>query len=83
MELDSAGTAEDLPLDEYLARGVRESDIAALAPLKGAAALLNAFVTVFRGGKSEILIRLLVMREIGARPDAPRWSPQELQSQFA
>ncbi|MBM3341302.1 MAG: hypothetical protein FJY56_04195 [Betaproteobacteria bacterium] len=73
----------ELPLDQFFAGGVTQNDVPALAPLTNARGLLNAFVTVFRGGESEILIRLLVMREIGARPDAPRWSPQELEQHFA
>ena len=30
-----------------------------------------------------MLVRLLVLREIGARAEAPRWNPQELQGHFA
>ncbi len=80
---DSTNSTENLPLDQYLASGVRESDVQALAPLKGAGAMLNAFIMVFRGGEADVLIRLLVMREIGNRPDAPRWSPQELAQHFS
>lgn len=83
MDSTSNDPGEELPLDQYLARGVRESDVAALAPLKGAGAMLNAFIMVFRGGEADVLIRLLVMREIGNRPDAPRWSPQELAQHFS
>jgi hypothetical protein len=83
MDSPSNDPGEDLPLDQYLAHGVREGDVAALAPLKGAGAMLNAFIMVFRGGEADVLIRLLVMREIGNRPDAPRWSPQELAQHFS
>ena len=74
---------EDLPLHDFFAKGVLQSDLQALAPLMNARGMLNAFVMVFRGGEAEILIRLLVMREIGDRPDAPRWSPQELAQHFS
>ncbi len=74
---------EALPLGDFFAQGVQQSDLQALAPLMGARGMLNAFVMVFRGGEAEILIRLLVMREIGDRPDAPRWSPQELAQHFS
>jgi hypothetical protein len=74
---------EDLPLNQFFANGVLESDLQALAPLMNSRAMLNAFVMVFRGGEAEILIRLLVMREIGDRPEAPRWSPQELAQHFS
>jgi len=72
-----------LPLDQFFASGVSASDLPALAPLLNAREMLKAFVMVFRGGEAEILIRLLVMREIGDRPDAPRWSPQELAKHFS
>lgn len=83
MDNNTPDNTEDLSLDQYLANGVRESDVQALAPLKGAGAMLNAFIMVFRGGEADVLIRLLVMREIGNRPDAPRWSPQELAQHFS
>lgn len=74
---------EELSLNQFFASGVFASDLQALTPLLNARAMLDAFVMVFRGGEAEILIRLLVMREIGARPDAPRWSPQELAQHFS
>ena len=83
MDNNTPDNTEDLPLDQYLANGVRESDVQALAPLKDAGVMLNAFIMVFRGGEADVLIRLLVMREIGNRPDAPRWSPQELAQHFS
>lgn len=74
---------EELSLNQFFASGVFANDLQALTPLMNAREMLNAFVMVFRGGEAEILIRLLVMREIGARPDAPRWSPQELAQHFS
>ena len=74
---------EELSLHQFFASGVLADDLQALTPLLNARAMLDAFVMVFRGGEAEILIRLLVMREIGARPDAPRWSPQELAQHFS
>jgi hypothetical protein len=38
---------------------------------------------MFRGGNEEVLVRLMVLREIGLRADAPEWSPQELSSHFS
>ena len=83
MDKNAPEQNEDLPLTQFLAGGVLERDLQALVPLMRARGMLNAFVMVFRGGEAEILIRLLVMREIGARPDAPRWSPQELALHFS
>lgn len=83
MDKNISENSEDLPLHDFFAKGVQQSDLQALAPLMNARGMLNAFVMVFRGGEAEILIRLLVMREIGDRPDAPRWSPQELSQHFS
>ncbi len=82
MDNNPSDNTEDLPLDQYLANGVSESDVQALAALRSAGAMLNAFIMVFHGSEASVLIRLLVMREIGNRPDAPRWSPQELAQHF-
>lgn len=83
MDKNIPENSEELPLNQFFADGVLQSDLQALAPLMNARGMLNAFVMVFRGGEAEILIRLLVMREIGDRPDAPRWSPQELAQHFS
>ncbi|ODU01286.1 MAG: hypothetical protein ABS89_07620, partial [Thiobacillus sp. SCN 63-1177] len=42
-----------------------------------------ALIALFRGGDDEVLIRLMVLREIGLRADAPEWTPRELESHFA
>lgn len=55
----------------------------ALAGLLHSRELLSAFIALFRGGEDEVLVRLLVLREIARRAEAPRWSPQELQQHFA
>ena len=68
---------------ELFADGVRAEDIGALQPLLAARGLLRAFVTLFRGSEDEVLARLLVLREIGVRAEAPRWSPQDLRAHFA
>ena len=80
---NTAEKFDELSLDQFFSGNVATSDLPALTPLLNARAMLDAFVMVFRGGEAEILIRLLVMREIGARPDAPRWSPQELAQHFS
>ncbi|MEQ1602199.1 MAG: hypothetical protein HOP04_13270 [Methylophilaceae bacterium] len=70
-------------LSAFFAPGIETGDLPALYPLLRAHDTLNAFITLFRGGSDEVLIRLLVLREIGARADAPSWSAQELQAHFA
>lgn len=69
-------------LGEFFAQGIEAADLPALFPLLRAREALNAFITLFRGGEDEVLVRLMVLREIGTRADAPHWSPQELQAHF-
>ena len=46
--------------------------------LKRAQPMLQAFTALFHGGSDGVLIRLLVLREIGRETDAPRWEPETL-----
>jgi len=71
------------PLGEFFQSGFNPLELGSLAGLMRARPFLDAFITLFRGGEDEVLVRLLVLREIGARADAPRWSPQELQIHFS
>jgi len=54
-------------LEEFFAPGVEAGDLPALFPLLRAREALDAFITLFRGGEDEVMVRLLVLREIGAR----------------
>lgn len=76
-------SAAAVSLTPFLAPGIEPGDLPALHPLLQAQELLAAFVTLFRGGRDEVLVRLLVLREIGARAEAPCWTPAELSQQFA
>ncbi|MDT3671698.1 MAG: hypothetical protein ROZ37_15355 [Aromatoleum sp.] len=67
---------------DFLAPGVAADDVPELAPLAAAAPLIAAFITLFRGSEAEVLMRLLVLREIGQEADAPRWSPDALRGRF-
>ena len=70
-------------LDEILAPGVAPDEVPELAPLLQARPLLAAFSTLFHGSEAEVLMRLLVLREIGRETDAPRWGPDQLRQRFA
>ncbi|MGL4996319.1 MAG: hypothetical protein ACRC6G_09155, partial [Deefgea sp.] len=70
-------------LSQFFANGFAPDDLPSMASLLRARHYLDAFITLFRGGDDEVLVRLLILREIGARADAPRWSPQDLQSHFS
>lgn len=73
----------DESLAEYLAPGVVLADLPSLHPLRAARRLLCAFTALFHGGEDGVMVRLLVLREIGARSGAPQWSPRELEAHFA
>jgi len=69
--------------EEYFRPGVEPEDLPALFPLLRSRDSLGAFTALFRGTDDEVMIRLLVLREIGHRGEQPLWSPQELRSHFA
>lgn len=72
-----------LALSEFFREDVDPAALPLVSRLTGAWPMLSVFVTLFRGGDEEVLVRLLVLRELGARADAPRWSPQEIAQRFA
>lgn len=67
----------------YFRSGVEPEDIPALFLLLRSRNALAAFTALFRGTDDDVLVRLLVLREIGQRGEQPLWSPQELNSHFA
>ncbi len=69
-------------LSDFLAAGVDADEVPELAALNAARPLLDAFITLFRGTEAEVLMRLLVLREIGREADVPRWSPDALRARF-
>ncbi len=69
-------------LSDFLAAGVEADEVPELAALNTARPLLDAFITLFRGTEAEVLMRLLVLREIGREADLPRWSPDALRARF-
>ncbi|MFZ5508909.1 MAG: hypothetical protein ACOZCP_02525 [Pseudomonadota bacterium] len=69
-------------LADFLRPGVLAEDVPGLHALLAARRLVGAFIALFRGGDHEVLIRLAVLREIGARAEAPQWSPRELEARF-
>lgn len=70
-------------LSDFLAAGVDADEVPELAALASARPLLDAFITLFRGTETEVLMRLLVLREIGREADAPRWAPEALRARFS
>jgi len=74
---------EDNGLAEFFVAGVEPADVPQFFPLFAAKPLIGAMIALFRGGDDEVMVRLMVLREIGLRADAPEWSPRDLQSHFA
>jgi len=70
-------------LSDFLASGVEADEVPELAALSAARPMLDAFITLFRGTEAEVLMRLLVLREIGQEAEMPRWSPEALRARFA
>lgn len=75
--------SEQNSLAEFFAPGVDPQDVPQFFPLFAAKPLIGAMIALFRGGDEEVLVRLVVLREIGLRADAPDWSPRELEAHFA
>jgi hypothetical protein len=75
--------SEQNSLAEFFASGIDPLDVPQFFPLFAAQPLIGAMIALFRGGDEEVLVRLVVLREIGLRADAPDWSPRELESHFA
>jgi len=69
--------------EEYFQPGIEPEDLPSLFPLLRAREALSAFTALFRGTDEDVVIRLLVLREVGHRGEQPLWSPQELRSHFA
>lgn len=71
-----------LDFTDFLAPGVTADDVPELGTLAAAAPLVGAFITLFRGTEAEVMLRLLVLREIGQESESPRWSPEVLRARF-
>lgn len=70
-------------LAEFFAQGIEPNDVPQFFPLVEAKPLIGAMIALFRGGDDEVMIRLMVLREIGLRANTPEWTPRELQSHFS
>lgn len=74
---------DSFAIEAFFKAGISVEDLPALFPLLRAREAVQALITLFRGGNEEVLVRLMVLREIGSRGDLPRWSPQQLRQHFA
>ncbi|WP_130619209.1 hypothetical protein [Dyella amyloliquefaciens] len=81
LPIDNAGADERL--QDVLREGISAEDLPAVFPLLRGRALLRAFSALFHGGDAQVLLRLLVLRTLGARAHAPEWTPAEIRDQLA
>lgn len=73
----------DHRLQDFLTAGVQPDDVAALFPLIRGRELLRAFTALFHGGEDAVMVRLLVLRTLGARAQAPEWTAAEIREQLS
>lgn len=73
----------DERLQDVFRDGVVAEDLPSLFPLLRGRGLLRAFSALFHGSETQVLLRLLVLRTIGARSHATEWTPQEIRDQLA
>lgn len=78
MSIDNAAGFTD-----FLAAGVDADEVPELDRLLRARPMLGAFTTLFHGSEAEVLMRVMVLGEIGRTADMPRWSPDALRARFA
>ncbi len=78
----SSETSDIDGLEDWFVAGMEAADVAALRPLTLARNSVQALMTVFSGSEPAVMIRLLVLRELGARPGEPWFSATELRQQF-
>lgn len=79
--LDNADAEERL--QDVLRSGVSAEDLPAVFPLLRGRSLLRAFSALFHGGETQVMLRLLILRTLGARAHAPEWTPAEIRDQLA
>ncbi|UPG94035.1 hypothetical protein [Luteibacter aegosomatissinici] len=76
-------TVHDERLQDLFRDGVVAEDLPTVFPLLRGRGLLRAFSALFHGSEAQVLLRLLVLRTIGARTHATEWTPQEIRDQLA
>lgn len=83
MSVPADTTVHDERLQDLFREGVVAEDLPVVFPLLRGRGLLRAFSALFHGGEAQVLLRLLVLRTLGARTHATEWTPQEIRDQLA
>jgi hypothetical protein len=76
-------TVHDERLQDLFRDGTVVEDLPAVFPLLRGRGLLRAFSALFHGSEAQVLLRLLVLRTLGARTHATEWTPQEIRDHLA
>ncbi|MET0617786.1 MAG: hypothetical protein ABWZ54_08430, partial [Luteibacter sp.] len=64
----------DERLQDLFRDGVVAEDLPTVFPLLRGRGLLRAFSALFHGSEAQVLLRLLVLRTLGARTHATEWT---------
>jgi DNA-binding HxlR family transcriptional regulator len=76
-------TSQEEVLSGYFRPDIIPEDLPMLFPLLQAKESVEAFSALFSGSSASVLVRLMILREIGSRGDNPHWSPREIESMFS
>jgi hypothetical protein len=79
---DDLSDQNDLSLKSYFKSSLTPDDVVALAPLRRAQPMLQAFTALFHGGINSVLMRLLVLRELTADVDSPSLSRADINAKL-
>ncbi len=80
--LKDDGSQEEV-LSGYFREDIIPEDLPILFPLLQAKASVEAFSALFSGSSASVLVRLMILREIGRRGDDPHWSPRDIELMFS
>lgn len=83
LEVLKEDSSQDEVLSGYFRTSVIPEDLPMLFPLLKAKESVEAFCALFSGSSASVLVRLMILREIGSRGDDPHWSPREIESMFS
>ena len=70
--LREESSQEDI-LPCYFRENVMPEDLPMLFPLLQSKASIEAFAALFSGSPASVLVRLMILREIGRRGEDPHW----------
>ena len=70
-------------LSGYFREDIIPEDLPMLFPLLQAKESVGAFSALFSGSIASVMVRLMILREIGRRGDDPHWSPRDIELMFS